>query len=184
MLIVVGIPGSGKSMFADKFSEAFAAPRLSAHVIASNASSEKSAIILAEHFLNELLKTKQTLIVDGMGSSRVERTDLTRMARKAGYVVVTVWVQTDKSTAKARTTKKSRQASNPKMSGEEFERKYKQFTSPNASEKVMVISGKHTPATQVKAVLKRLTEPRSTISTHSTPPVREAGSSHRSIVVR
>jgi len=186
LIIVVGIPGSGKSFFADKFAETFHAPLVSRGRIV-NLLGEDSDVVeaLAHDQLNELVKTQQSIIIDGLADSRATRAELTKSARMAGYSTLTVWVQTDPATAKARSSRKNADTNNRRLSGAEYERALSQFIPPTAVEKPVVISGKHTYATQAKVILKKLSEPRAAaISKHTAPPVRPDQPSRRNITIR
>jgi predicted kinase len=182
VLIMVGIPGSGKSFFAEKFADTFHAPQVSLSAITSVVSDETAALKIADMQFQELLKTKQSIIIDGLAHGRAQRMELTKLAHDADYDTLLVWVQTDPATAKARALKDKSQ------SADEYDKQTKRFAAPLASEKPVVISGKHTYATQAKVVLKKLSSPRAEISTHSTPPVRTepspTTSTRRNITIR
>jgi predicted kinase len=185
LLIVTGVPGSGKTFFAEKFASTFRAPFVNYEKIAllCNGSDEQVVDELFGYQLNELLKTGQTILVEGAGETRTGRAELTRRAKEAGYAPLIVWVQTDPSTAKDRLTRPSKNNTEHLLTPEEYDRSFKRFTPPSAVEKTVVVSGKHTYATQAKVVLKKLTAPRAEISAHSTPiATREPG--RRNITVR
>ncbi len=133
--------------------------------------------------LDELLKTRQSIIVEGLSNTRTERSELTRRARAAGYASLLLWVQTDPFTAKTRSTRVAKNKPNRTLTSDEYDHQAKRFTPPNAIEKPVVVSGKHTYATQAKVILKKLSVPRSETSTHTTPiAAREPG--RRNITVR
>jgi len=178
LIVMTGVKGSGKTFFAEKFADTFHAPYICYEKIAKLAPDTASDLILYQ--LDELLKTKQPLIVDGLATTRAERIELARKAREAGYELLLVWVQTDPITAKNRALK----AGKKDLSADEYDRAVKRFTSPNNVEKPVVISGKHTYASQAKTVLKRLSAPRAAISTHTTTPLRPEVTSRRSITIR
>lgn len=173
MIIMVGIPGSGKSFFAQQFSETFHAPLVSSELIATLASSSLAAAKLAKHQIDELLKTHQSIIIDGLGASRTERSELAKYAHGAGYEPLYVWVQTDLDTAKQRVIK-DKNRSPAQRSTESYDAVIKHFAEPTASERAIVISGKHTYATQARIVLKKLSGPRAETSTHDIPTARPA----------
>lgn len=187
MIIMVGIPGSGKSFFAKQFSETFHAPLVSDAVLADFVSNEDDSTKLAYHLIDEFAKTNQSILVDGFGSSRVERNDLTKLAHKAGYEPLYIWVQTDLGTAKIRVAKdKSRPED--QRTGDGYSKLLKRFTEPSTADRTIVISGKHTYATQARIVLKKLSAPRAEAATVDTPPARsDVASPHhsvRNIIVR
>ena len=185
LLIVTGVPGSGKTFFAEKFADTFRAPFINYDKIAflSDGSSKEAVDDLFIYQLGELLKTGQTILVEGVGETRTDRTELARRAKEAGYLPLIIWVQTDPATAKDRLTRPVRGKSQQLLSNDEYDRLFKRFTPPNAVEKTVVVSGKHTYASQAKVVLKKLTAPRAEISTHTSPiATREPG--RRNITVR
>jgi predicted kinase len=170
LIIMVGIPGSGKSFFADHFATTFNAPYVSvASISETTDTSDEVATKVADYMLVELLKTGQTIVYDGDMSSRTSRLDIARRARAKGYEPLFVWVQTESVAAKQRATKKSNVRA---ISSEQFDTAIRRFTAPNAAEKVVVISGKHTYASQLKIILsrianerKQIVEPRESIQT-------------------
>jgi predicted kinase len=175
LLIMVGLPGSGKTFFADKFADTFNAPCISEEAINKYTADEASSNALFTYQLKQLLRTNQTIIIDGKSNTRAERTELHQKAKAAGYEPLLIWIQTDQQTAASRALKNNH-------TSETIEKMIKHFTAPSAIEKAVVVSGKHTYATQAKVVLKKLSTPRAEISTHATPPVREPG--RRNITIR
>lgn len=185
VIIMVGVPGSGKSFFAEKFAETFHAPYVSRERVVAylnDGSGDVSAIIQDQ--LNELLKTQQSIIVDGLADSRSSRSELSQKAHAAGYSTLLVWVQTDPATAKGRSTRQAKNDPRHSLSSDDYDTITKRFSPPTATEKPVVISGKHTYATQAKVVLKKLSEPRANISTHTTAPIRPQQSGRRNITIR
>lgn len=163
---MVGIPGSGKTSFAKQFSETFSAPHIEASVLASYAKDDDAAKDLTMHVLSEFMKTSQSVIIDAYTDSRRVRTELAKYCRENGYSPLFIWVQTDKETARLRAIRSKQ------LTKEQYDKELQDFSSPHASEKPLVISGKHTYASQVKVVLKRLSAPRADISKHSHAPAR------------
>lgn len=157
LLITVGIPGSGKSFFAEKFAATFQSPFIDYSLLMEIAG-QNSAVsdAYAGHMLKELFKTKQTIVFDGPAATRAERTALQDLAASAGYRCLFVWVQTDTETAKARFIKAAKKTGR-RITPRQYDALVKEFTAPIAKEHPnVVVSGKHTFATQVKAVLKSL----------------------------
>lgn len=176
LIALVGIPGSGKTFFAEKFAETFHAPYVSHEKIAVFAKDAAKPITFIQ--LEELLKTNQSVVVDGLTDTRTERADLAKIARANGYETLFVWVQTDPQTAKIRTMKART------LGPEEYNKAVRRFTAPNEAEKPVVVSGKHTYATQAKVVLKKLSAPRAEISVHIKPIARAEQPGRRNITVR
>lgn len=170
--MLIGLPGSGKSFFARQFAEMFNAPLVSANFIRKTISPKASfsnlentavqSIALSE--LGELIKTKSTIIVDGICSEREQRRLITDLAKKHGYGTLLIWTQTDTPTTKYRSEKrnstKKEDAFNSPMSEEIYTKCVKKFFPPTKHEEYVVISGKHTFTTQARVVLKKLVSPR------------------------
>lgn len=185
LILMVGVPGSGKSFFAESFAQTFNAPYVSLEKIIPYTIDDASATTLMQHAADELLKTQRSIIIEGGTDTRVEREKLVRKAKLAGYETLIVWVQTDPTTAKARSVRESKNKINRTLTADEYTHIAKRFTPPNSLEKPTVISGKHTYATQAKIVLKKLSAVRTEISTHTIAPVRTEERSRRSnIIVR
>jgi predicted kinase len=153
-IVVVGIRGSGKSFFAKKFADTFNAPFLDQALFDQLAIDSKSSRHLQAAMLDELLKTGRSIVIEQSLSSRTERTELSRTLRKAGYAPLYVWVQVDIETAMNRAYR------NDGISASEYKDTVRRFTPPNPAEKPLVVSGKHTFATQAKVVLRKLSSPR------------------------
>lgn len=182
MIIMVGIPGSGKTFFAEKFASTFHAPLVCVEKIEPY--SPENSLALSQIFLDELLKTQQSIVIDGGTDTRAERMELAKKAKEADYETLYIWVQTDGATAESRALRAKKDSG---LTKDEYERRLKRFAPLNtASDKPLVISGKHTYASQAKVVLKRLSTPRAEISSHRTPPAREepAASTRRNITIR
>lgn len=172
VIIMVGIPGSGKTTFAEHFAKTFQAPYINPRDISELTGIDATATEKVTKLLfDELLKTNRTLIYEGSTYMRTQRIALENMVTKAGYKPLFVWVQTDPVESKRRATK--RQKGNSALTNQEFDTALRSFQNLAESEKPIVISGKHTYATQLKAVLKRIaTAPRPTAPT-STPTTQQ-----------
>lgn len=168
MLIIVGNPGAGKSFFARQFSETFDAPVVSVdrirYELFANPTygNDENDLVgrVAGYFVEELLKTKRSFLVDGGCNARAERTRLAQLAKKADYASPVIWVQTDVATCRARALKRNPEKRagdkfSPSLSDQLFDALTRRFTEPT-HEKHVVISGKHTYGTQAKMVLRKL----------------------------
>lgn len=180
-IVMVGIPGAGKTTFAEHFAETFQAPLLNSSGLQQNLGlNNDQAIWLRDLILNEYFKTNRTILIDGHLESRSKRTDILRAIAKAGYRPLVVWVQTDAVEARRRVTKNSKQTTG--LSDTEFDDLLKSFQAPTAREKAIVISGKHTYTTQLKIVLKQIAKTaENTPSVQTSPAVR---SRSREILIR
>jgi predicted kinase len=187
LIIMVGVPGSGKTFFAEKFADTFHAPYISYEKLVALVGDPAAPIDEVLYYqLTELLKTRQSILLEGAGDTRPQRLELSRLARAAGYETLLVWVQTEPSAAKSRYQKEKKP--HRVTSSKEYDALVDHFNQPTAIEKPVVISGKHTYATQAKIILKKLSEPRAEISSHVTPPIRsepsEPSSRRRNITIR
>lgn len=161
-LILVGLPGSGKTMFGQKFAETFNAPFVNAGYIAAHTDRPEDIQALSDYFLYEIARTKSTFLIEGDASSRVRRTELVRELKKAGYQTLLLWVQIDEPTAEARSRRQ--------ISPEEYSYRRRLFSPPHPTEHPLVISGKHTYASQAKVVLNYLARQGGRTETPLAPP--------------
>ncbi len=163
-LILVGLPGSGKTAFGEKFAETFSAPFVNANLIASYTDRPEDVQALTNYFLHEVTRTKSTFLIEGDASSRVRRTELIRDLKRAGYQTLLLWVQVDEPTAEARSRRQ--------ISPEEYSYRQRVFSPPHPTEHPLVISGKHTYASQAKVVLNYLARQGGRTETRLEPPER------------
>ncbi len=171
LLVTVGIPGSGKSYFARRFSEMFSAPLISFDEIRYELfndvsfSEDENAIVarIAGLQVRELLKLHKTVIIDGGHNPKVSRLELAKIAKKNDYGVLYVWVQTDENTARERSLRRSSRAEddllNRSLTRDEFESQARKFTALSDLEKYVVISGRHNFPSQARIVLKKMIGP-------------------------
>ena len=172
VLLMVGIPGAGKSHFARQFADVFHTPLVSYdkihYMLFSEPQFSKEEELLVASIMNsqirELLKTQKTFIIDGAVNSRAARMEVERIARKHDYGTLTIWVQLDDDSAHYRATTRNKKRPgdkyNSKMSDEQFRGQSKRINPPAGKEENVVVSGKHTFASQAKAVLKKIVHPR------------------------
>jgi predicted kinase len=170
MLMIIGLPGAGKSFFARQFSDTFGVPVISIdrlrHELYRTPTFSKDEQHLLERVADlmagELAKTKRSFIIDGRCDSRAQRQAVEKLATAHGYSTLVIWIQTDQATAKLRATKRRPEriddAFNPNLTPEQFATLAKQFAAPTREDYV-VISGKHAYSTQAKMVLRKLAAP-------------------------
>ena len=174
VLLIVGVPGAGKSHFARQFASIFHTPLVSydrlQYLLFSEPQFSKEEELLIASIMNtqmqELFKTQKTFIVDGAVNSRAARMEIERVARKHDYGTLTIWIQTDHESAQYRVTSRNKRREgdkfNARMSEEQFKKYSQRINPPALKESYIVISGKHTFATQAKVVLKKIVTPRDT----------------------
>lgn len=157
-IIMIGIPGSGKSMFAERFAETFKAPIVSQTKLQYSYNlSDSQAEELRNSILGEYMKTHRTVLIDGGLDVKDKREAMVRNLVKEGYRPLIVWVQTDTNEAFRRASKPFPRGSG--LNDANFDRLIAQFEAPNEKEKMIVISGKHTYTSQLKIILKQLATP-------------------------
>jgi predicted kinase len=149
-IMMVGIPGSGKSFFARQFSDTFHTPYIDYNDIGSRALDGGASGELTLLFLREIAKTGQTFLFEGSSDTRTNRTEFAKWARAHGYTPLFVWTQTDPATSLKRTLKAKH------ISRDDFATIIRDFSPPHPDEKPVVISGKHTYASQARTVLAHL----------------------------
>ena len=185
---MMGIPGSGKTFFAEQFAETFNAALISYEKINQNIfgnlTNTKAGLLavdrVASFMLKELLKSGHTIVLDGPTESRANRLALVRLAKAAGYETLFVWSQIETATAKSRATKTVKDKAG--ISVEMFDGITKRFTTPSSAEKTVVISGKHNFSSQLKIVLKHLVEPRVEAAADLQVPRPRSTSDHRIMI--
>jgi len=177
-IIMVGIPGSGKSTFAEHFADTFKAPIINESRLAYEAGLNAAQVeAVSAAMLSEVLKTNRTFLIEAANLTKAKRTQLTNTLTKAGYRTLLVWVQTEPAEAKRRAMRP--QPTGSGLTDTEFDARFRTFHAPTEQDKATVISGKHTYATQIKTVLKQLAGSRP--DTHVAPPSpRQSGN----IIVR
>ncbi len=185
LIVMVGISGAGKSQFATQFADVFKVPLISREQALTqifpgvnfDQSKSETADRANRYLLDQLLKTEQTIVYDGASDTRAERLELTKIAKAAGYEALFVWVQTDPLEAKRRAIKLNKARS---LSSNQYEASLARFRVPTAAEKAVVISGKHTFASQLKIVLKNLSGDRAEAASRTIIPPRPS----RNIIIR
>lgn len=152
IVAMVGVPGAGKTYFATHFSEMFGAPHVDQELfhLLFTAMGDDEGFSVISRFLFEMMKTRQTIVYEGPLDKRIYRTDLSDFAKKSGYKVLFVWVQTNDNIARSRWQKNNR---NEERSYDEV---VKEFSPPHISENQVIISGRHTYGTQARTILKYL----------------------------
>lgn len=177
-LIVTGLPGSGKTRFSRAFADAFMAPYLDTPAIRSFINDDYPADDLVNEMIKQIMRTKATMVVETSTGSRIERQELVKQAKANGYTPLVVWVQTEPAIAKRRSTVSTRDHA-ALYDVDSYERQARKFTPPNDSEPTCVISGMHTQPSQMRVVLKRITQQSGRDRVTITPVERTAKPAHR-----
>ncbi len=186
VIMMLGVPGAGKSYFASRFSDVFRSPLVSFDQIHKTLfndlmfSREEESMVASVMKLqiDELLKSGSTFIIDGGVATQSVRRNISQNARDLGYDTLTIWVQTDLAAAKKRVSTRSEKRKEDSyqvsMSKDVFDKFAQRLTPPNERERHIVISGRHTFSTQAKTVLKSIVPRSDSDSAHVNLPSRKS----------
>lgn len=166
VLGLIGLPGAGKSKLAQQFSTMFGAPVIDAGllrrtVFGDRIPNKQYELGLRAAFwslADELFKTKRTFLLDGNLNSFAARSEARAAAKKAGYDVLWLWVQTSEAVARDRATAAKRGSENIIIPTAAFDRAVTLFEAPRAGEEHVVLSGQRTFNSQVRPILKKIAE--------------------------
>ena len=152
LIVLMGIPGAGKTQFAQHFAKMFSAPFVNTRELQSIVPGidDVQAEALSLYLTDQIFRAQKTFIYEGPTYSYDHRVALAKRIKEAGFKPLLVWVQTESVEAKRRSLKSREYDSH------QFASYVQAFQPPLESEKPVVISGKHTFTTQVKMVLKHL----------------------------
>lgn len=151
-LLIFGAPCSGKSTFAEKFGKKY---NLAAYdldsLIAEHEFTRDEALIILE----QILKTRQTILVEGCLNTEKDRIEMRNLLRDHGYEPSLIWIQTDVSTIRSRLKSRFKSVSKAK---DFYEKAVAEIEAPSENEHAIILSGKHTFETQSKHVIAGLAD--------------------------
>ena len=151
-LLVFGAPCSGKTTFAESFARKYKLAYYDLNRLMDEHGFSREIVLL---ILEQVLKTKQTIIIEGCLDTEAERTELRNLLRSHGYNPALIWIQTDFSTIKLRLKSRFRSMAKAK---EFYDQSVSEVEAPTDIEKPIILSGKHTFETQSKHVLLGLAD--------------------------
>lgn len=168
LIMLVGHPGSGKSFFARQLCERLDLIRISHDEIRATLFKEPTydkyedeiVMAISDMMARNLLVTDKSIIIDASIDTINERGNRRLLAKKAGYTVIPIYIQTDIKTCiqriKMRGSTKLDDRLHGKISRESFERRARRLQKPIETEHALTLSGKHTFAAQFASTMKRL----------------------------
>ncbi len=163
-----GYPGAGKSYVARNLEQTLQIARVSADGIRHELfarphyDAQENAVVahLMNYMTEEFLKAGASVAYDTNAMRIMQRKKLYEMARKHKAEYLLLWLQIDTENAFIRTQRRDRRTQDDKYSERQtkatFERQVALMQNPKAGESYMVISGKHSFASQKSAILNRL----------------------------
>ena len=151
-LLVFGAPCSGKTTFAEKFAQKFGLAYYNLQDLEDEYGFSKDGVMVV---LEQVLKTKQTIIVEGMLDTERDRAEVRNLLRSYGYEPALIWVQTDIATIRMRLKSRFRSVAKAKKA---YDEAVSVMEAPTDIEKPIILSGKHTFETQTRHVVKGLAE--------------------------
>lgn len=167
ILLVYGLPGAGKTFFARQMAANLGIAHLQAARIrhelfkSPRYDDRENAVVnhLMDYMLGEFLSVGTSVVYDGDSMRRARRRHLRSITDRCGATLITVWLQIDLESAfnrvKNRDRRKVDDKFEPSMDRPTFENYINLVQNPS-NEDYVVISGKHSFATQRAAALKKL----------------------------
>lgn len=151
-LLVFGAPCSGKTTFSEKFAEKFDLAYYNLDQITDEYHFKKTELL---DVLKLIAKTRHTLVIEGGIGTEAERKKLKKMFMEAGYEVYLIWIQTDVATIRMRMKMRYKSVAKAK---DAYDALVGGMEAPTATERPIILSGKHTFETQTKHVLAGLAD--------------------------
>lgn len=170
LVLLYGFPGAGKSYFARRLCEQLQAAHVQGDRIRTELfetpryDKEENAVVaqLMDYMTHEFLNASMSVVYDTNAMRLSQRRALREMARKAHVQPLLIWLQIDTDSAFARASKRDRRRADDKYAAPidraTFDHVASHMQNPDAAEDYIVISGKHSFATQYSSVIKRLRE--------------------------
>ncbi len=151
-LLVFGAPCSGKTVFSKKFAKKFGLAYYDLDDLAEKNNFSRANILV---ILDEILKTGQTILVEGGLKTESDRTEIRNLLRNHDYEPSLIWIQTDIATIRTRLKSKYKNVAKAK---EVYDEAVNAIEAPTEVERPIILSGKHTFETQTRHVITGLAD--------------------------
>lgn len=170
LILLYGMPGSGKTSFARQLCEHMQAAHVHGDRIRTELfqnptySKDENHLIssLMTYMAGEFLSTGVSVIYDTNAMRVAQRRALRNMAKKADAEAILIWFQIDADSAFARASKRNKRRLDDMYSApihiDMFRQQLAGMQNPDANEPYIVLSGKHLFSTQKNALLRILRE--------------------------
>jgi hypothetical protein len=168
LILLYGLPGSGKTFFARQMCEQLTAVHVHGDRIRSELfetptyGRQENHVItsLMNYMSGEFLNAGVSVIYDANAMRSAQRRALRNMAVKAGAETLLVWFQIDQETAYNRVAKRDKRKADDKyaqpLDRATFDQLNSGMQNPEATERYAVVSGKHVFSTQRSAFIRHL----------------------------
>jgi predicted kinase len=167
IICLYGYPGSGKSYVARNLADEINLAHVSSDRVRNELfqrprfDAQENAIVthLMDYMSEEFLSAGVSIVYDTNALRASQRRNLRELARKHRAAYILIWLQVDIDTAFVRTQQRDRRTSDDKyaepQSRSSFDRQTSGMQNPEGEE-YLVISGKHSFATQKNSIINRL----------------------------
>ncbi|MGB4799984.1 MAG: ATP-binding protein [Candidatus Saccharimonadales bacterium] len=172
LIMLYGMPGSGKTFFSRQLCEQISAAHVQGDRIRDELfekptySKEENHIVasLMTYMTGEFLQAGISVVFDTNAMRMTQRRALRNLAIKAGAHPVLLWMQIDPDSAFKRSSRRDRRKQDDhyaqEMEPSVFRELIGGMQNPDITERYLVLSGKHVFGTQKNAVLRYLIEKR------------------------
>ena len=150
-ILVFGAPCSGKTTFAEKFSQKFGLAYYDYDELINEGFNREAILRVIEL----ICRTRQTIVLEGGLNTEADRTEIRNLLRKHNYEPSLIWVQTDIATLRMRLKSKFHSVTKAK---EFFDTATAEMEAPTDFERPIILSGKHTFETQTKHAITGLAD--------------------------
>ena len=151
-LLVFGAPCSGKTTFGEKFAKKFGLAFYDLGELKEKYSFSHENLLVV---LEQILKTRQTILIEGELKTEKEREEIRTLLKNQGYEPSLIWIQTDVATIRSRLKSRFKNVAKAK---EVYEKAVSEIEAPTEIERPIILSGKHTFETQTRHVITGLAE--------------------------